>query len=51
MAKKFKEINDGVYIIENFELRRGLRAIKDEDLDTLSEHINAIAEILKSYEK
>lgn len=51
MAKKFKEINDGVYIIENFKLRCGLRAIKDEDLDTLSEHINAIAEILKSYEK
>lgn len=51
MAKKFKEIKDGVYVIENFELRRGLRVIKDEDLDTLSEHINAIAEILKSYEK
>lgn len=51
MAKKFKEIKNGVYVIENFELRRGLRAIKDEDLDTLSEHINAIAEILKSYEK
>lgn len=51
MAKKFKEINDGVYIIENFELRRGLRVIKDEDLDTLSEHINAVAEVLKRYGK
>lgn len=51
MAKKFKEIRDGVYAIEDFKSRRGLRAIKDEDLDTLSEHINAIAEILKSYEK
>lgn len=51
MAKKFKKIKDGVYVIENFELRRGLRVIKDEDLDALSEHINAIAKILKSYEK
>lgn len=51
MAKKFKEIKDGAYVIEDFKSRRGLRAIKDEDLDTLSEHINAIAEILKSYEK
>ena len=51
MAKKFKEIKDGVYVIEDFKSRRGLRVIKDEDLDTLSEHINAIAEILKSYEK
>lgn len=51
MAKKFKEIRDGVYTIEDFKSRRGLRVIKDEDLDTLPEHINAIAEILKSYEK
>lgn len=51
MAKKFKEIKDGVYTIEDFKSSRGLRVIKDEDLDTLSEHINAIAEILKSYEK
>ena len=51
MAKKFNEIRDGVYAIEDFKSKRGLRAIKDEDLDTLSEHINAIAEILKSYEK
>ena len=51
MAKKFKEIRDGVYSIENFKSSRGLRAIKDEDLDTLSEHFNAIAEILKSYGK
>lgn len=51
MAKKFKKIRDGVYAIEDFKSRRGLRAIKDEDLDTLSEHINAVAEILKSYEK
>lgn len=51
MAKKFNEIRDGVYAIEDFKSRRGLRVIKDEDLDTLSEHINAIAEILKSYEK
>lgn len=51
MAKKFNEIKDGVYVIEDFKSRRGLRVIKDEDLDTLSEHINAIAEILKSYEK
>lgn len=51
MAKKFKEIKDGAYVIEDFKSRRGLRVIKDEDLDTLSEHINAIAEILKSYEK
>ena len=51
MAKKFKEIKDGVYTIEVFKSSRGLRVIKDEDLDTLSEHINAIAEILKSYGK
>lgn len=51
MAEKFKLIRDGVYTIEDFKSRRGLRVIKDEDLDTLSEHINAIAEILKSYEK
>lgn len=51
MAKKFKEIRDGVYAIENFKSRCGLRAIKDEDLDALSEHINAVVEILKSYGK
>ena len=51
MAKKFNEIRDGVDAIEVFRSSRGLRVIKDEDLDTLSEHINAIAEILKSYEK
>ena len=49
MAKKFKEIRDGVYAIEDFKSSRGLRVIKDEDLDTLSEHINAVAEILKTY--
>lgn len=51
MAKKFKEIRDGVYAIEDFKSSRGLRVIKDEDLDALSEHINAVAEILKSYGK
>lgn len=51
MAKKFKEIKDGVYAIENFKSSRGLRVIKDEDLGTLSEHINAVAEILKRYGK
>lgn len=50
MAKKFKEIRDGAYVIEDFKSRHGLRVIKDEDLDALSE-LNAIAEILKSYEK
>lgn len=45
MAKKFKEIKDGVYAIEDFKSRRGLRVIKDEDLDTLSEHINAVVEL------
>lgn len=51
MAKKFKEIKDGVYVIEDFKSRRGLRVIKDEDLDALSEHINAVAEVLKRYGK
>nr|DAP77521.1 MAG TPA: Lecithin retinol acyltransferase [Caudoviricetes sp.] len=51
MAKKFNEIKDGVYAIEDFKSRRGLRAIKDGDLDTLSEHINAVAEVLKRYGK
>lgn len=51
MAKKFKEIKDGAYVIEDFKSSRGLRVIKDEDLDTLSEHFNAISEILKSYGK
>ena len=51
MAKKFNEIKDGVYAIEVFKSSRGLRVIKDEDLDTLSEHINAVSEILKRYEK
>lgn len=51
MAKKFKEIRDGVYTIEDFKSSRGLRVIKDENLDALSEHINAVAEILKSYGK
>lgn len=51
MAKKFNEIRDGVYTIEDFKSSRGLRIIKDEDLDALSEHINAVAEILKGYGK
>ena len=51
MAKKFKEIKDGVYAIEDFKSSRGLRVIKDEDLDALSEHINAIVEVLKRYGK
>ena len=51
MAKKFKKIKDGVYVVEDFKSRHGLKVIKDEDLDTLSEHINAVAEILKRYGK
>ena len=51
MAEKFKLIRDGVYTIEDFNSRCGLKAIKDEDLDTLSEHINAVAEVLKRYGK
>ena len=51
MAKQFKAIKDGVYAIEDFKSRRGLKVIKDEDLDALSEHINAIVEVLKSYGK
>ena len=51
MTKKFKEIRDGVYAIEDFKSSRGLRVIKDEDLDALSEHINAVAEVLKRYGK
>lgn len=51
MAKKFRKIRDGVYAIEDFKSKRGLRVIKDEDLDALSEHINAVAEILKRYGK
>lgn len=50
-AKKFIELRDGVYAIEDFKSKRGLRTIKDEDLDALSEHINAVAEILKRYGK
>lgn len=51
MAKKFEKLRDGVYAIEDFKSSRGLRVIKDEDLDALSEHINVVAEILKSYGK
>lgn len=51
MAKKFEKLRDGVYAIEDFKSSRGLRAIKDEDLDALSEHINEVAEVLKRYEK
>ena len=51
MAKKFKEIRDGVYAIEDFKSKRGMRVIKDEDLDTLSEHINAVVGVLKRYGK
>lgn len=51
MAEKFQLIRDGVYVIEDFKSSRGLRAINDKDLDALSEHINAVAEILKRYGK
>lgn len=51
MAKKFKEIRDGVYAIEDFKSKRGLKVIKDEDLDALSERINAVVEVLKKYGK
>jgi hypothetical protein len=51
MAKKFNKIRDGVYAIEDFKSSRGLRVIKDEDLDALSEHINAVVEVLKKYGK
>lgn len=51
MAEKFRMIKKGVYDIEDFKSKRGLRVIKDEDLDALSEHINAVAEILKRYGK
>ncbi len=51
MAEKFRMIQKGVYDIEDFKSKRGLRVIKDEDLDELSGHINAVAEILKRYGK
>ena len=51
MAEKFRLIQKGVYDIEDFRSKRGLGVIKDEDLDTLSEHINAVAKILKRYGK
>lgn len=51
MAEKFRMIQKGVYDIEDFKLKCGLGVIKDEDLDALSEHINAVTEILKRYGK
>ena len=51
MAEKFRLIQKGVYDIEDFKSKRGLRTIKDEDLDALSEHVNAVAKILKRYGK
>ena len=51
MAEKFLLIQKGVHDIEDFRSKRELRVIKDEDLDALSEHINAVAEILKRYGK
>lgn len=51
MAEKFRMIQKGAYDIEDFKFKRGLGVIKDEDLDTLSEHINAVVEILKRYGK
>ena len=51
MAEKFCLIQKGVYDIEDFRSKHGMGAIKDEDLDTLSEHINAVAEVLKRYGK
>ena len=51
IAKKFKEIRDGVYAIEDFKSSRGLRVIKDEDFYALSEHIHAVVEVLKKYGK
>ena len=51
MAEKFRLIQKGVYDIEDFRSKRGLGTIKDEDLGTLSEHINAVAEVLKRYGK
>lgn len=51
MAEKFRIIQKGVYDIEDFKSKRGLKVIKDEDLDELSGHINAVAEVLKRYGK
>lgn len=51
MAEKFLLIKKGVYDIEDFRSKYGLKVIKDEDLDALSEHINAVTEILKRYGK
>lgn len=51
IAEQFEQIRDGVYAIEDFKSKYGLRAIKDEDIQELSDHLKEVADILKKYKK
>ena len=51
IAEQFEQIRDGIYAIEDFKSKYGLRLIKDEDIHDLSDHLKAVAEILKRYGK
>ena len=51
IAEQFEKIREGVYAIEDFKSTYGLRSIRDEDIQELSDHLKAVTDILKKYKK
>lgn len=51
LAIMFEQFKDGRYALEDFDRKYGLDSIGDEDLMEAAEHMKAITEILKKYEK
>lgn len=51
LAKSFKDFSDGIYKLSELKREDRIRAISDEDLPEVAEHMKAITEILKKYKE
>ena len=51
LAKSFKDFSDGIYKLSELKREDRIRAISDEDLPEVVEHMKAITEILEKYRK
>lgn len=51
LAKSFQDLSDGIYELSELKRTDRIRAISDEDLPEVAEHMKAITEILKKYKE
>lgn len=51
LAKSFKDFSDGIYKLSELKREDRIRAISDEDMLEVAEHMKAITEILEKYKE